>query len=149
MLESLLTRYVSKGFDLKEMADRLRAAAAKKGIQSAKQLESAMAAAGSPIKYAFARSIWHGENPAVVTNVAPVLEFLELSFDQYVFGRPPKKLSVSELKQIVGEMIESEGAAIPERDPATLEIQRLLSKVETADQKAAIIRMMKAFIEES
>ena len=144
-----VTHCVSNESWAKEMADRLRSAAAKKGINSAKQLFDACKTAGIDAKMAFCRNIWYGVNPPVTTNVAPVLEMIELNFDQYVFGRPPKKLSVSELKQIVGDMIESEGGKIPERDPATLEILRLISKVETADQKAAIIRMMKAFIEES
>ncbi len=144
-----VTLCVANDLWAKEMSDRLKASAGKKGINSAKQLFDACKAAGIDAKMAFCRNIWYGVNPPVTTNVAPILELLELNFDQYVFGRPPRKLSVTELKMMVGEMIEDAGGEIPQRDPEMMEIERLLMKVKSQDQKAAVVRMLKAYIGDS
>lgn len=132
-----------------EASIRLQEFARKKGFYSATELFEAMKSAGYTISLGGVRKHWYGKYAPVSSAAVDYCEFLEMSLDYYLRGKQAQRPSIAELKKIVTEMFLDAGGEMPAIDPEMLEIQALLSKVETPAQKAAIIRAIRGFVGES
>lgn len=123
--------------------------ARKKGLVSASELFEAMKGAGYPISLGGVRKHWYGKHAPAAAAAVDYCEFLDMSLDYYLQGKTREKLSVKELKQIVGEMIVDAGGEVPVNDPTIAEVVRLMAKIETPDQRQMVIRVVKSIVGES
>lgn len=95
------------------------------------------------------QNVYYGKTIPNVATAAPICMFLDWSLDVWFLGVSRRKMSVSELKQIVGEMILDAGGEIPADDPTVAEVVRLMAKAETQEQRQMVIRVVKSIVGES
>lgn len=133
-----------------EIGKRLRSAALRRELLSPQKLAEAMTEGGFEIGAAGVKKHWYGKVIPNGVNCIGYSKVLGVSIDWLLIGvEPPRKYSVSELKKIVTGMIVDGGGEIPERDPETIELMRLISQVESSEQKALAIRVLKAVVGEN
>lgn len=127
------------------MRDRCR----ERGIISPKALHESMIKAGIESTLGGVQGIYYGKSIPNVSSAIPICTFLDWSLDVWFLGVPRRKMSVTELKRIVGEMIIEAGGDVPINDPTIAEVVRLMAKIETPDQRQMVIRVVKSIVGES
>jgi len=127
--------------------DRLTKAMNQCGIFTRTELANRLTSSGHPITDEALAAYFSRRTLPRADILIGIHKLLKVSIDWLLTGQEPPKPTISQLKQIVGEMIETQGAQISEIDAFTLEIDRLLSRLKSLDSKQQVLRMIKGYVE--
>lgn len=145
----MLSLCVSNDKLAKESAARLRDRCRERGISTFKELFTAMENAGLECTRGGIQNVYYGKTVPNIATAVPICLFLDWSLDVWFLGVSRRKMSATEIKQIVGEMILDAGGEVPANDPTVAEVVRLLAKIETQEQRQMVIRVVKSIVGES
>jgi len=134
----MLTLCVARSLSSKDIGGRIQISALRVGIRSAKELFERMMASGYEVKLGGIRRHWECRLVPSTPYVASYSDFLKVSANWLLTGFEPPPPTVTQLKEIVGKMIEDAGGAIASKDNTLTEIDLLLAKIEPAKREAIL-----------
>jgi hypothetical protein len=143
----MLTLCVSMSLSSKDIGGRIQISALKVGIRSAKELFERMMASGYEVKLGGIRRHWECRLVPSTPYVASYSDFLKVSANWLLTGKEPPPPSITQLKEIVGKMIQDAGGTTS-KDATLTEIDLLLARIDPA-KREAILQFLRSMTPES
>jgi hypothetical protein len=125
-------------FDLNKFAARLKQASLKAELTNVPSLADFLRKRKTPIPKGTIQNHYYGVSEPPASSIAIYAEALGVSIDWLVTGKESQPMSITQLKEIIGNMIISAGGDIPVKDATLTEIDLLLARIEPSKREAIL-----------